>query len=449
MKVEVSIGEAIDKLSVLELKLTKIKDEKKCIEIQKEIDVLQECQIYKELSIYYKLLMYVNEKIWDLTDIIKSITPSDSNFANLSNTIFEFNQKRFRIKNWYNLTTQSDIKEQKSYSLSKCKVIIANEEQFFNKIPELIYLILEYDTVTIVSPINDKIKPIFTMPTILYSDKIDDQDNTILLDQFKIPSDVPTNVYEFKPIVYASGGLLGDFVHQLSVINEHFLNTGRKGVLYIANNTGGDNFRYDLSKTYQDTYKLVTTQRYIKEYKVYNNEHYDINLSSWRASSLLFNGSWERIFQETYNVNWGKNKWIDVTVEDNWKDIILVNTTSYRNPYNVDFKKIYERYGDSVLFITLNQEEYTRFVDTYKIESVKCFIPNDIYSLCVAINSCKLFIGNLSSPLAFAYGMHKQSVVGLFSIDGKHHIGLDKSMSHLIIHTDKNVVMENIKTICG
>ena len=447
MKVEVSTGEAIDKLSILELKLIKINDEKKRVEIQKEIDVLRECEIYKELSIYYKLLMYVNEKIWDLTDIIKSITPSDSKFANLSNQIFEFNQKRFRIKNWYN--AQSDIKEQKSYSLSKCKVIITNEEQFFNKIPELIYLTLEYDTVTIVSQINHKIKNIFTMPTIDYSEDESDTLLSIFLDKFEMPSDVPTNVFEFKPMVYASGGFLGDFVHQLSVINENFLNTGRKGVLYIANNVGGDRFRFELSKTYQDTYKLVTTQRYIKEYKVYNNEHYDINLSSWRKSPLLYTTSWDFIFQDTYNVPWGKNKWIDVPVEECWKDIILVSTTSYRNPYNVDYKEICERYGDAVLFISLNKEEYTRFVETYNIESIKCFIPNDIYSLCVAIHSCKLFIGNLSSPLAFAYGMHKQSVVGLFNIDGGHHVGLDKSMPHLIIHADKNVVMEKIIKICG
>ena len=60
--------------------------------------------------------MYVNEKIWDMTDLIKSSTVEDPKFAYLSNQIFEFNQKRFRIKNWYNLITSSDIKEQKSYS---------------------------------------------------------------------------------------------------------------------------------------------------------------------------------------------------------------------------------------------------------------------------------------------------------------------------------------------
>ena len=41
------------------------------------------------------------------------------------------------------------------------------------------------------------------------------------------------------PILYVSGGLLGDFINQLSVINEKYLETGRKGILYIAPH--GDN----------------------------------------------------------------------------------------------------------------------------------------------------------------------------------------------------------------
>ena len=89
MKVEVSIGEVIDKLSILELKMKKISSETKKLEIQKEIDALQECYIYKENYLYYNILMYVNEKIWDTTDIIKTITIDDPQFAYLSNQIFE------------------------------------------------------------------------------------------------------------------------------------------------------------------------------------------------------------------------------------------------------------------------------------------------------------------------------------------------------------------------
>jgi hypothetical protein len=72
MKLEVSIGEAIDKYSILELKLKKIDDEYKKKEIKKELDVLSECLIYKETNeFYYHLLIYVNETIDNNTNKTK------------------------------------------------------------------------------------------------------------------------------------------------------------------------------------------------------------------------------------------------------------------------------------------------------------------------------------------------------------------------------------------
>ena len=58
------------------------------------------------------------------------------------------------------------------------------------------------------------------------------------------------------PIIYISGGLLGDFIHQLSVINEKYLETGRKGVLYISTSVG-DGFRFGIGRAYSDTLKTI------------------------------------------------------------------------------------------------------------------------------------------------------------------------------------------------
>lgn len=169
MKIEVSIGEAIDKLSILELKLKKIHNEEKKKEIEKEIKVLHECYTYiKKYEILYKLLIYVNESIWDMTDTIKSISITDSNFPLISNQIFEFNQKRFRIKNWFNLLTNSNIKEQKSYSPFNLNVIINNIEIFEEKLIDFYFLSLEYDNITIISNFNDIIKELIIIPVITY-----------------------------------------------------------------------------------------------------------------------------------------------------------------------------------------------------------------------------------------------------------------------------------------
>jgi len=193
MKVEISIGEAIDKLSILELKMQKISDENKKIEIQKEINVLQECETYKSKhELYYNLLMYVNEKIWDMTDIIKSITIEDPQFSPISNQIFEFNQKRFRIKNWFNLLNDSNIKEQKSYACTHCRIVVDDENVFFNKLPEINYLAIEYDVLTFESPFISTIQEFLKIPTILYDElqiKRLNNPTTIYLSDFCIPGD--------------------------------------------------------------------------------------------------------------------------------------------------------------------------------------------------------------------------------------------------------------------
>ena len=58
-----------------------------------------------------------------------------------------------------------------------------------------------------------------------------------------------------ETISYLSGGLLGDFIFQLSVILENYIATGKKGILYISNK--GEEFRFGLENTYIDTYLMT------------------------------------------------------------------------------------------------------------------------------------------------------------------------------------------------
>lgn len=189
MKIEVSIGEAIDKLSILELKLKKINNEEKKKEIEKEIKVLDECYTYiKKYEILYKLLIYVNESIWDMTDTIKSISVTDIKFPLISNQIFESNQKRFRIKNWFNLLTNSNIKEQKSYSLSNSNILIKDIEMLKQKIINIYMISLEYDSITIISNFNTQIKQLINIPIINYIENLSDKEDNIdiIFDDFNI-----------------------------------------------------------------------------------------------------------------------------------------------------------------------------------------------------------------------------------------------------------------------
>jgi hypothetical protein len=417
MQVEVSIGEAIDKLSILEIKLAKISDEAKKIEIQKEIDCLQECVSYKtSFDFHYSLLMYVNEKIWNMTDIIKSITIDDARFSQISNQIFEFNQKRFRVKNWFNLLTSSNIKEQKSYASTHCKIVVESEDVFFNKLEEINFLALEYDVITFESPVISIISNYVKIPTVVYDDEqkiLLNAPTVVVLSDFSIPENEDKTVFSLKPITYVIGGMFGDFIQSLSIICEKYYETGRKGILYISER--GDFFRNGLENTYNDTYSVIMSQNYIQDYKIYNNEHIEIDLTEWRNNPHLYSQNWYNTYKQTYNVEWGKRQWIHAPYDENWKNKVIINTTNYRWAYNIEFKKLKQLYPDDLVFISSDKGQHTFFENTADI-TIEYYQFSTFLELATIIGSCKLFAGSLSGPLALSHALHKERICGMAHI---------------------------------
>jgi hypothetical protein len=435
MNVKVSIGEAIDKLSILELKQKKISNEQKQLEIKKEINELQECNKYKiEYAFYYTLLMYVNEKIWDMTDMVKGMTITNPEFAVLSHNIFEYNQKRFRIKNWFNLSATSEIREQKSYATTHCKIIINNEDELYNKINEINYLLLEYDIVSFDSTYISIIQSIFKNPTIvgncMFEYTILPDPVIINISNYIIPlnTEEERNIFSFIPLTYINGGLLGDFIQSLSVVCENFYKTGRKGIMLISDK--GEAFRNGLENTYKDTYGVIMNQKYIEDYKIYNGEPYNIDLTMWRHIHNLNHYNWHYNYSRLYNVDWGKHKWIDVKTDPKWSNKVLLNTSSTRWPL-IDFNLIYTKYKDDLMFIASNKKDYDLFCEKTKLP-VEYYKITDFEELCSAISSCKLFIGNLSAPLAIAHSVNTNRICGLFGgWDDPLNQNLDKIWSNI------------------
>jgi hypothetical protein len=120
IKVNISIGELLDKISVLQIKKERISDEKKLHEINKELEVLT--KICKEnLNSYEEFLerlKKVNEVIWDMGDEIRKKAKAkefDKEYLEVSINIHFTNDERFKIKDEINKHFGSEIKEQKSY----------------------------------------------------------------------------------------------------------------------------------------------------------------------------------------------------------------------------------------------------------------------------------------------------------------------------------------------
>ena len=124
MKVEVSNGELLDKLTILELKLTNITNVQKLSNIQKEHDELSPLadQLFdsygEELKNLYKKLTEINSKLWTIEDDIRECERNKdfgSDFVSLARAVYFTNDKRSDVKKAINLLTDSGFIEEKSY----------------------------------------------------------------------------------------------------------------------------------------------------------------------------------------------------------------------------------------------------------------------------------------------------------------------------------------------
>ena len=120
---EISAGELLDKISILEIKLVKINDKESLLEINKEYNSLKETQdsnikFTKNLENLIKELKEVNLKLWDIEDnkrICEKNKDFGKVFVDLSRNVYLNNDKRAQIKSEINKLLGSNIKEVKQY----------------------------------------------------------------------------------------------------------------------------------------------------------------------------------------------------------------------------------------------------------------------------------------------------------------------------------------------
>jgi hypothetical protein len=148
MLIDISIGELLDRYSILEIKKNEITDNTKLKYITTELKLYNVHNELIQYNLYYKLLYFVNKQIWDKTNLIKSLINKDEHYANIAYSIFELNQQRFRMKNIINILSNNSINEQKSYQ-SLNIYITFNSNNYDDIFIKLLYYTLNYDNVYI------------------------------------------------------------------------------------------------------------------------------------------------------------------------------------------------------------------------------------------------------------------------------------------------------------
>ena len=123
VSVQISIGEFFDKLTILEIKRSRIKDPAKLENIDRELNdlnrLLEELPFSrKDVSDEVGELKAINEKLWVIEDDIRekeSRKTFDDAFIQLARAVYQNNDRRFEVKKAINQKLGSDFVEEKSY----------------------------------------------------------------------------------------------------------------------------------------------------------------------------------------------------------------------------------------------------------------------------------------------------------------------------------------------
>ena len=120
---EISPGELLDKISILEIKLEKVKDKDRQKKIKNEYDILKKVQnssieMSDKIKDLYRSVSNVNIKLWDIEDKIRICEQNKDfgkNFIELARGVYFNNDKRAKFKNEINEILKSNIREIKQF----------------------------------------------------------------------------------------------------------------------------------------------------------------------------------------------------------------------------------------------------------------------------------------------------------------------------------------------
>jgi hypothetical protein len=120
MKIEVSNGEIIDKLTILQIKLERITDKSKLKNLKTEYDKLiaDSSSIMSPSDPLYIALYEVNCELWDIEDLIRDLERKKDfgdEFIATARAVYIKNDKRSELKREINVKTSSGLMEEKSY----------------------------------------------------------------------------------------------------------------------------------------------------------------------------------------------------------------------------------------------------------------------------------------------------------------------------------------------
>lgn len=218
-------------------------------------------------------------------------------------------------------------------------------------------------------------------------------------------------------VKYLMSGRLGDFIHCMYVPFAKHLSTGTKCIVYITDDTkyGGDRFAKSLEDTYLELKPIILAQDYIESFSIHQGEQFDVNLNEFRRV-IYSRGNWVELLSKHFGVPIFKQPWIKwinhlKSSEDLSDTVVIHRNMTYRDRTNGRFNSILNEIilRKKCVFLTTEQRIYDEFIRQMDIDpkDVPSYEIKTLSELVSILSTCKYYIGNQTSPTAFAVAMYR------------------------------------------
>ena len=214
-------------------------------------------------------------------------------------------------------------------------------------------------------------------------------------------------------INFISGGMLGDFIHNMAVVKNVCDKEKCRANVYLTDKIGiynGDTWKMGCERAHSDLKELIMSQPFVDKFEVLPDgfDQPFINLNAWRVSieqDRMEKGYYYRSWSELLSRHYGYNistqyRWLDAPKDEvDVKGKIVIHRSTHRHNPTFNWERILDR-DEGFVFVTSAISEWDKF--PFKKDNVKLRIVESINDRASCINSGKYFIGNQSAPFALA-----------------------------------------------
>lgn len=244
-----------------------------------------------------------------------------------------------------------------------------------------------------------------------------------------------------ETLKFIMGGKFGDFIHSLYAVKSLCNKYNKIADLYIYN-IGWD---FGIENTYKEMYDVIINQDYINSFQILNKDLYQlgnfhnspillndnvfednkyIDLGDYIRSPYLYKECWTKLYSKTFNFDINLDmKWINISKKENRFLNKVIIHRKYGNRLNEHFpySEIIKNYSNNIIFISSNNNDYEYFPYKDYVDFIKI---NTLEEWFTAINSCSMYVGNLTGPTAIAHSLDVLRIVELpLTVDSYHCIG--------------------------